>query len=135
MALARYAGKLAKMYPEDPLQALFVDEIMDTVAEVAYSVPNNPDPEVKKKLREDYAAGKLNTLFSFLAEKVTACPGPFLFGAEMTIADVTLYGSIKTLRGGIFDHIPKDYDTKWPELQQFVEAMEADPVFAPYKIA
>lgn len=134
LAIARYAAKLAKLYPEDPLQALFVDEIIDTVGDVTTNAPQNPDAETKKKLREEYAAGKMNTFYSYFAEKLTASSGPFLFGASFTVADIALYGLLKSVRGGNFDYIPGDYDAKWPVLQQFIDALEANAVFAPHKL-
>lgn len=134
MAIGRYAAKLAKLYPEDPEKALFVDEVIDTVGDVTNGAPQNPDAETKKKLREEYAAGKMSIFYSFLAEKLESSRGPYLDGSALSIADIALYGLIKSVRGGNFDYIPGDYDAKWPVLQRFVDAMESNPVFAPYKL-
>lgn len=133
MAIARYAGKLANLYPTDPEKALFVDEILDTVAEIVSSAPQNADADIKKKLREEYAAGKLNTFYSFLDEKLSASGGLYYFG-ELSIADIAVYGVLKGLRTGNFDYIPGDYDSKWPQFQAFIENLESNPVFAPHKL-
>ena len=132
-AISRYAGKLAKLYPEDPLEALLVDEIIDVDSDILNGVPRNLDAEALKTKREEYAAGKLNTYFSFLAEKLEASSGPFFSGNKYTAADIHVYFAIKMFRMGILDHIPSDYDSKWPVLGAFVDALERDPVFAPHK--
>ena len=133
MAIARYAAKLANLYPSDPEQALFVDELIDTSADVGAGAPQNADPEVKKKLREEYAAGKMNTYFTYLSEKLVATEGPYFFGA-LTLADIVVYGLVKSVRSGNLDYIPTDYDAKWPIFQSFIDNLEQNPVFAPYKI-
>lgn len=134
MAIGRYAAKLAKLYPEDPEKALLVDEILDTVADIVTGAPQHADADVKKLLRAEYAAGKLNTFYSFLDEKLAANGGPFYFGRDLTVADVAVYGVLKSLRTGNFDYIPGDYDSKWPQFQVFIDNMESNPVFAPHKL-
>jgi prostaglandin-H2 D-isomerase / glutathione transferase len=133
MAIVRYAAKLANLYPTDPLEALFVDELLDTAAEVIGTAPQNPDEVIKKKLREEWAAGKLNTYLTFFANKYNATSGPFFRGDKFSVADITIYSVLKALRSGNIDYVSTDYDSKWPELQTFVAALEADPVFSPYK--
>jgi prostaglandin-H2 D-isomerase / glutathione transferase len=134
VAIARYAAKLANLYPTDPLEALFVDEIIDTVNDLLNSIPNNSDATVLKGLREEWAAGKLNILCTFFANKLKATPGAFFRGDKFCVADLFVYAAVKVLRSGKFDHIPITYDSKWPEIGAFVDALEADAVFAPYKL-
>ena len=132
--ILRYAAKLAKLYPEDPLQELLVDEILDTMFEAGGNMPHGTDEEAKKKNREAYLAGKCNFYFSYLAEKLEANGGAHFVGNTLTVADIAVYGFIKGFRTGIFDFVPTTYDSQWPAIQTFLDAMEADPVFAPYKI-
>lgn len=133
-AISRYAAKLANLYPSDPEQALFADEISDVVGDIGNGLPQTPDAELRKTLREAYAAGKLNTYYSYLAEKLEASAGPYFNGTTFTVADITVYGVVKMLRSGRFDHIPADYDAKWPVFESLVTALESDAVFAPYKL-
>jgi glutathione S-transferase len=132
MAIARYAAKLAKLYPEDPLEALFVDEVIETVSDISNGIPRNADPEVFKKLREEYAAGKLKTFMTYLAEKLEK--SPYTTGANLTVADIALYGTLKYLRKGLLDHISADYDSQWPVFQTFIDTLENNATFAPYKL-
>eukprot|EP01032_Pedospumella_encystans_P021193 gene21193-24053_t len=110
-AITRYVAKLANLYPTDPEQALYVDEIIDTVNDIDNGIPRNTDASLLKPLREEYAAGKLNITYSFLAEKLAANNGPFLAGSEYSVADIYLYQIVKFIRKGIYDFIPADYDS------------------------
>ncbi len=132
-AISRYAGRLAKLYPDDAEEALYVDEIIDAVADILNGIPQTADLELRKTLREAFAAGKLNTYCSFLSDKLEA-NGPFFSGAKYSIADFHVYSAVKILRSGMFDHIAADYDAKWPAIGAFIVALENDPLFAPYKI-
>jgi len=135
VALARYAGKLAKLYPGDAERALVVDEIIDTATELGVALPwRAAAPEELKKLREEFAAGKLSLYYTFLADKLQASGGPFFDGSDYTIADLHVYSVVKLLRSGYIEHIATDYDAKWPVFEKFVVALESDVVFAPYKL-
>ena len=107
---------------------------MDTISDILSDAPQNADPVVKRVLREEYAEGKMKIYFTFVVEKLTARGGPYFAGENMSVSDIALYGTLKTVRGGTLDYIPVDYDTQWPQLQQFIEDMESNPVFAPYKL-
>lgn len=122
------------MYPSDPEQALFVDELIDTSADVGAGAPQNADVDIKRKLRVEYAAGKMNIYFTYLSEKLNASEGPYFFGTQLTLADIVVYGLVKSVRNGNLDYIPTDYDSKWPEFQALVDTLENNPVFAPHKI-
>jgi hypothetical protein len=41
---------------------------------------------------------------------------------------------IKHFRSGKFDHVPADYDAQWSVFQTFLETMEGNATFAPYKL-
>ena len=49
-ALTRYAGKLANLYPHDPVQALRVDEIMDMVEDLWSSVSHTFSMPLEEKV-------------------------------------------------------------------------------------
>eukprot|EP01038_Epipyxis_sp_PR26KG_P006639 gene6639-9113_t len=132
-AIVRYAGKLAKLYPEDFEEALKVDEIIETVTE-ALNFPNHSDPEIKKTLRLEYASGKLKKIYNFYAGKMEASGGSFIANKKLSIADILLYAQLKSIRKGGFDYIPTDYDSQWPVLQNFIDFIESDPVMKPYSV-
>lgn len=130
VAIARYVGKRANLYPEDPLEALFVDEIIDVTSDVISSAPQNPDNDVKKKLREEWAATKLAKFLAFFNSKLVA--GNYLVGGKLTIADLFLYNVLKALRSGNYDYVPVDADSAFPELGAYFDFVKADPVFGPH---
>lgn len=133
LAISRYVGRITKLYPEDPLQALYVDELMDIVADIINNIPQNSDLAQRKIDRQIYVKAKLSTYYSYFAEKLQA-KGPFFGGAKYSIADFHVYSAVKTLRTGMFDDIPAGYEEKWPAIGVFIDALEKDPSFAPYKL-
>ena len=49
--MGRYAGKLTKLYPEDPFKALLVDEILGAIDDVNLAVsPSVHEPDEKRKV-------------------------------------------------------------------------------------
>ena len=134
MAIARYAAKLAKLYPADPVQALFVDEVVETVVDIVSGIPRHADAEIVKKMREEFITGKGKLFFTFLAEKLQASTGPFVFGSDFCLADICLYQVLGFFRKGVLDHIPIDYDAQWPIFDSFVKNYEGHPVLGQYKI-
>lgn len=141
-SLIRYAGRLAGLYPDDATYALKCDEIIDTVTEVTAKVPFSGSalpptelPEVIKQRREEYAANVLPGYYAFWSMKLNANHGGigFCVGADLTVADLALYQFVKNIRGGVYDHVPRDADALYPMINKFVETVEADARFAPHK--
>jgi glutathione S-transferase len=133
-AIARYAAKIAKLYPEDPLEALIVDEIIETSIEVGTSIPQEADLDIRKKVREEFAATKLKKYYSFFASKISASSSGYVAGNTFSLADIYLYALLKAFRSGRYDNIERNYDSAWPEFQKYLDFVEANPVFAPYKL-
>ena len=47
-AILRYAGKLAKLYPENPIEALYVDSLLDSMEELGSTILRTmPLPEAE----------------------------------------------------------------------------------------
>jgi glutathione S-transferase len=128
-AIMRYAGKKCGMYPSDDLEALKVDEMLDIAADILTKCPQDPDEEVKKKKREEYAAGKMKSLFSLVALRIQQCGSGWTAGPKVTIADLALYFIVKMIRSGDFDHVAADYCDQWPEVAEYEKKCLADPLF------
>ena len=73
-AMARYAGRLAGLYPTDPEEQLLCDEIVEVVNEFGSKVPHHRDAEEKKKLREAFVADVLPKYMTFIANKSKVTP-------------------------------------------------------------
>lgn len=130
-AQARYAGKLAGLYPSDPEDQLLCDEIIEVCTEMMNKCPQHKDADEKKKLREDYAANALPKYYNFLAAK---SGGKYFVANKLSIADLTLYATVKSIRSGMWDFVPADSDAAYPAIGTLIDTMEADPIFAPHKL-
>lgn len=111
VALARYAGKLGGFYPDDPLQALCVDEVMDTLNELTARAPRAKDPDEMKVAREHFQKDTMTKYASFL-EDLIQTNGGVGFGSTPSIADIALRSSVESIRSGMWDHIdPKFFES------------------------
>lgn len=121
-------------YPQNPEEALEVDELIETAVEVLNSAPQHADPETKKSLREAWAAGKLKILVSFFSQKISLANGGMLVGGKLSLADIYTYAMINGIVKGTYDYVPVDYLSAWPNMASYIAMMEANPTFAPYKL-
>lgn len=106
----RFVGKLAGLYPKDPLQAALCDEVMDAVEDLTNPVVatfgmNDAD---KKAAREKLAAGLLPLYLERLQAQLDARGGQYFADGRLTVGDLKLFVWLRTLRSGILDHIPAD---------------------------
>jgi len=132
-AMIRYFGKKAKLYPADDVAALAVDEIMDIVQDCLTKCPQDPDAEVKKTKRQEYAAGKMKSLCDLLNQRAEESSSGWLVGNDMTVADLCVYiGLLKMLRSGDFDHVEDTYMDKYPKLVALEKAVPEHPVYKAY---
>lgn len=125
-ALLRYAGKLAGWYPEDPLQALVVDEAVDTMSELSPPRKNkDDDEEAFKKARVEFQETKLTLTAKFLEGLIQRNGGCFFVKDTPSIADLQLVVSVATIQKGIFDHVdPKFFDAYPGIMATFKATME-----------
>ena len=133
-AISRYTAKLANLYPTDPLQALLVDELVDVVGDILSSAPQNADAAIKKDLRTKWADGKLKIFMNYLNKKVTeAGAKSFLVEGKLSLADLYVYASLKSILKGSYDYVPPSYLDAWPALLAYVDFYESDSVVGPFK--
>jgi glutathione S-transferase len=136
VAMVRYAAKLGSsgLYPSDPGEALIVDCIMDTCQDALTKCPQEPNEEIKKQKREEYAAGKLKVYMTSLAEQIKTSGGPFLLGAKLTVADLVLrYFLVDLIKIGMFDYVAPEYVDTWPELKSHMSAVDGSEIVKAYQ--
>lgn len=133
LAILRFAGKKSGLYPTDGVDAMMVDEAMDICQDIMTKCPQDPDPEVKKAKREEFAAGKMKDFFGLIDKQVTGNGGSFVLGSEISIADLVVYYIIALIRSGSFDHVDAAYTDAWPALCALEKAVEASDVMTKYK--
>ncbi len=134
-AMERWAGKLAGLYPSDPDEALFVDEMISTVYEARAKAPR-PSSVVTKEMLPDlwkeFTEGTMRTFFDFIQDRVA---GPFFRGAELTVADLTLFMLVTTFVNGEIPFVPSSYIDGWPAIKAHYAAVRAHPLVQAYEAA
>eukprot|EP01061_Rhynchopus_euleeides_P029948 TRINITY_DN495_c0_g1_i7.p2 TRINITY_DN495_c0_g1~~TRINITY_DN495_c0_g1_i7.p2 ORF type:complete len:214 (+),score=111.95 TRINITY_DN495_c0_g1_i7:131-772(+) len=111
LAQLRYLGKLAGLYPEDPLVALEVDELVDYVQDAFAPLSKSfaiQDEAEKQKVRAEAVAegGDVHKWLAYLDKRLEG--KKYAVGDALTVADVVLFTQLQPLRSGWLDGVPKD---------------------------
>jgi glutathione S-transferase len=134
-SINRYVGKLTGLYPEDDLQALLCDELMEAVEDISTRIAQTIDlPEdAKKSAREELAAGHITRYLEQFQARLEAAGGEYFADRHLTVADLKVAMLIRWLRSGVLDYIPKDLvDTVAPQLVRHFERVTGHPKVAEY---
>jgi glutathione S-transferase len=137
-AILRYIGKLTSLYPKDEVQALLCDEVLDAVEDIGSRIGRTIDlpPDLKKKAREELAAGAITRHLETLQAKLQAAGGEYFVEKRLTIADLKTFLWIRWLRSGVLDHVPKDIvERVAPLLGRHFERVMSHPKIAEYYAA
>ena len=135
-AINRYVGKLAGLYPDDPLQAAFCDEAMDAVEDIVsqelVSMRIQDDAE-KRVAREALVEGPLRIYLEQLQTMLEARGGEYFADGRLTVADLKVMVWVRNLRSGNLDHVPADLpDRLAPMLVEHLERVESHPKVREY---
>jgi glutathione S-transferase len=134
MALMRYAAKLAGFYPQDPLEALAVDELCDSASELMSQAPQNKDADELKKLREEFQATTMTKYAAFFESIIQRNGGVLVIGTTVTMADLILNGLVSTIESGRFDYIDVKFFNSYPGIMATSKAAnENEKVVAYYE--
>ena len=137
-SMLRYVGKMAGLYPEDDLQALYCDEAMDAVEDLLHQIVHTfgLEGDQLKAAREKLANGWISVFVKGLAEILERAGGEYFADNRLTVADLKVYMQIRSLRAGTLDHVPTDLvDKLAPGLVQHEERVGNDPIVAAYYAA
>lgn len=137
-AQARFAGKLAGLYPEDPFEALLVDQVLDTFDDVFSAMiryKGSDDEGLRadreKFVKEDvprYVGGCQNMIDDLKRG------GPYVLGEKMSIADLCITMIVNLMSMGMFSYVPTDLCSGYPTLLRSHSAVMSIPeVQAHYK--
>lgn len=133
-AMARYIGKMAGLYPEDDLQALFCDEAMGAIEDLLHKiVPTfGLEGDALKVAREKLVDDWITTIVKGLGELLER-GGDYFADNRLTVADLKVAGLIKWLNSGQLDHVPADLVERLaPALNAHAERVFNDPVVKSY---
>ena len=133
--MLRYVGKMAGLYPEDGLQALYADEAMGAVEDLLHQVVATfgLEGDALKTAREKLADGWITTYVKGLADMLARGGGEYFADNRLTVADLKVFMQVRSLRSGTLDHVPVDLvDKLAPGLVEHEQRIASDPVVAGY---
>lgn len=109
-AILRYAGKLAGLYPTDPLQALLCDEVAYVVEEASVRIGPTfrMSGEEQKAARLALVNGSIPVYLTWLQAQLEAHGGEFFADNRLTVADLKVFVDVRGLNSGRLDHVPTD---------------------------
>lgn len=109
-AIMRYVGKLADLYPEDPLQALYCDETMEAVEDLLHYIVGTfgLEGEELKTAREKLVNGWMTTFLIGLNDLLERGGGEYFADNRLTMADLKVFVQTRSLTAGVLDHVPLD---------------------------
>eukprot|EP01064_Diplonema_japonicum_P010223 TRINITY_DN1754_c0_g2_i3.p1 TRINITY_DN1754_c0_g2~~TRINITY_DN1754_c0_g2_i3.p1 ORF type:complete len:220 (+),score=85.38 TRINITY_DN1754_c0_g2_i3:74-733(+) len=118
VAMARWAAKKSSfegkpLYPECPLAALRVDEMVDMVGEVfgplikSFGVPEGAEREAFRAASVAEGGDAFKWL-TFIDELIGKNPSGFAVGDHLTLADAAVFAWPNIFRSGQFDGYPTD---------------------------
>lgn len=150
-AMARYAALLdpsGKLYPRnDPMKCFEIDVMCGILEDEARDfMPGlymgmrptkfgRPDGFNKteegaaliKQMREEFVRERLPVHYKQISDQLRSSGGPYLFGADLTMADIWFLPRIRYLQKGVCDHIPPTCLDSYPEILAWKDAMMAVP--------
>lgn len=136
--VARWAARQAKpgnvqLYPSDPLDQLVVDEVVGTLDEFWSLLPFSrqfPDAAELKAKREAWAGDVGVRYLKHIERRIRERGGPFVLGAEPSLADVWLLAFNLQLPN--LDHVPRDLLAAYPLVHAAVAALRAHDIYAKF---
>ncbi len=136
-AMCRYVGKMAGLYPDDDLQALYCDEAMGAIEDLLHHMVGTfgLEGDELKAAREKLVDGWL-TIFLKGLDEMLERSGDYFADNRLTVADLKVFVTTKWFSGGELDHIPTDIvDRVAPRLVAHQERVAQDPVVTAYYAA
>lgn len=147
VAILRYCGTLAGLYPADALTAQRVDEVIDVVVDFVAGL----EAVAAERQRELEEAGEDETdddsiyqvrLLKYINESVPKYlgglehrlkefgDGPWAIGEAITIADLAIYVCLLNVSAGAFDHMNLGPMKAYKRIMASFEAVKSHPKVA-----
>jgi glutathione S-transferase len=134
-SILRYVGKLAGLYPTDPLQALLCDEVMYVVEEASVKIGPTfrMTGEEQKTARLALVNGSMPQYLGWLQSQLLAHGGQFFADNRLTVADLKVFVDVRGLNSGRLDHVPTDLVEKVaPALNAHMQRIAQNPAVVAY---
>jgi prostaglandin-H2 D-isomerase / glutathione transferase len=134
-AINRYVGKLTGLYPTDPLQALYCDEVSYVVEEanVRLGPTFRMTGDEQKAARLALVNGSMPVYLGWLQTQLLAHGGEFFADNRLTIADLKVFVDVRGLNSGRLDHVPIDLvERVAPALNAHLQRVASTPAIQAY---
>lgn len=134
-AIGRYVGKMAGLYPEDDLQALYCDEVTSAFEDISHHIVHTfgMEGDELRAAREKLVDGWISTFLRGLDQLLTRGGGTYFADNRLTMADLKSFVQTRSLRAGTLDHIPADIVERIaPGLAEHQERMESEAIVVAY---
>ncbi len=134
-AIGRYIGKMAGLYPTDPLQALYCDEVTGALEDLTHYVVQTfglqgEDLIAARKILVDT---RLTTFLTGLEQLLERGGGEYFAGNQLTIADLKAFMQTRSLISGNLEHVPTDLIQELaPSLVDHEKRISAEPQVTAY---
>jgi len=130
-ALLRYAGKLAKLYPTDSVEALKVDELLDAVEDISpkfFSALTERDEQAKKEKVSQLVDTALPGWFGNVEKRLEKFgKGSHAVGDHLTIADLKIAAFFNGILNGTFSFVPAALLDKYPKVKGVITNTYSHP--------
>lgn len=129
-AIGRYVGRMAGLYPEDDLQALYCDEVLGALEDMLHRVlPTfGLEGDELKSAREALVEGWLSVYIRGLDDLLQRGGGEYFADKRMTVADLKAFVQTRWLCAGQLDHVPTDLVQRLaPGLIEHEKRIASDP--------
>jgi glutathione S-transferase len=132
-AILRYVARLGApaLYPADPAAALLVDSALDSFNDTLSHAltPSMFERDMEKKLamRAALLEGPMRQVLLYVEQLIAHSEGPFVAGAAMSIADLTIATQVLAIRGGHLDGISAAALAPYERIEALTDACLADP--------
>jgi prostaglandin-H2 D-isomerase / glutathione transferase len=126
-AILRMLGTQHGLLPSDAWESARHEAVMCAVEEMRGRLgPTNrmKDPAEKQAAREALATSFFPEWCRQVEHQIA---GPFLGGAELSVADLKLFVALGPLLAGKIDHVPVQTFAPFPKLRTLVEAVKQHP--------
>ena len=134
-AIGRYVGKMAGLYPEDDMQALYCDEVTSAFEDISNHVVQTfgLEGDELKAAREKLVDGWLTTFLRGIDQLLTRGGGQYFADDRLTMADLKAFVQTRWLSAGVLEHIPTDIVQRVaPGLAEHLERMQAESIVTAY---
>ncbi len=128
-AMCRYVGRMAGLYPSDPLQALYCDEASGAVEDLTHFMVQTFGLEGEELVaaREKLVQGRITPFLKGLQSLLERGGGQYFADGQLTIADLRVFVQTRALTSGHLDHVPTDIVEKVaPALLEHEKRVGAD---------